>query len=111
MKTSPPTERRDSIDSDPHVLEMRAQAAEWLTVKETADLMKRSIRQIRRYEAEGLMPQRKKAGRRRKYPRAAIIELRNKLANRPGGLKAMSHIGAIGAPSGISEPPVSELES
>jgi len=71
-----------------------ARVPDWLTVKQAAQLMERSVRQVRRYEADGLMPPRKKVGRHRKYPRGAVLELSALLANQPRGLKAVSHIGA-----------------
>jgi|SRR6267154_6783170 len=41
-------------------------ASAWLSVKQTAVYLDRSVRQIRRYQADGKMPQRKKCGRERR---------------------------------------------
>jgi excisionase family DNA binding protein len=51
----------------------------WLSVKKTADYLGRSVRQIRRYEAEGKMPSRKKFGREWRYPRSELEKIKSEL--------------------------------
>jgi hypothetical protein len=51
-------------------------ASAWLSVKQTAAYLDRSVRQIRRYQAEGKMPERKKCGRERRYPRSELEKIK-----------------------------------
>ena len=54
-------------------------AKTWLSVKETAVYLHRSVRQIRRYQAEGTMPPRKKFGRGWYYPRPELEKIKSAL--------------------------------
>lgn len=54
-------------------------ASTWLSVKQTALYLKRSVRQIRRYEADGKMPKRKKVGREWRYPRSELEKIKLEL--------------------------------
>lgn len=51
----------------------------WLSVKQTAAYLDRSVRQIRRYQADGKMPERKKCGRERRYPRSELEKIKSSL--------------------------------
>jgi Helix-turn-helix domain len=51
----------------------------WLSVKQTAAYPGRSVRQVRRYQAEGKMPERKKSGRERRYPRSELEKIKSSL--------------------------------
>jgi hypothetical protein len=53
-------------------IEAAAATKPWLSVKEAAAFLGRSVRQVRRYEAAGKMPQRKKFGREWFYPRSEL---------------------------------------
>lgn len=49
----------------------------WLSVKQTAVYLDRSVRQIRRYEADGKMPPRKKVRREWRYPRSELEKIKS----------------------------------
>jgi predicted DNA-binding transcriptional regulator AlpA len=51
----------------------------WLSIRMTAALLGRSVRQVRRYEAEGRMPPRKRLGREWRYARADIEKMKETL--------------------------------
>jgi Helix-turn-helix domain len=51
----------------------------WLSVKQTAVYLDRSVRQVRRYQAEGKMPERKKCGRERRYLRSELEKIKSSL--------------------------------
>jgi Helix-turn-helix domain len=54
-------------------------ASAWLSVKKTALYLDRSVRQIRRYEAAGKMPPRKKFVREWRYPRSELEKIKSAL--------------------------------
>jgi hypothetical protein len=54
-------------------------ASAWLSVKKTAVYLDRSVRQIRRYQSDGKMPQRKKCGRELRYPRSELEKIKSSL--------------------------------
>jgi excisionase family DNA binding protein len=54
-------------------------ASDWLSVKETAAYLGRSVRQVRRYQADGKMPERKKRGRERRYPLSELEKIKSSL--------------------------------
>jgi excisionase family DNA binding protein len=84
MPTTPnePT-LRELVESDPAYL-MAIKTAQvgtsvWLSMKETAAYLGRSVRQVRRYQADGKLPERKKCGRERRYPRSELEKIRSSL--------------------------------
>ena len=58
---------------------IEAGASAWLSVKQTAAYLGRSVRQVRRYQADGKMPERKKCGRERRYPRSELEKIKSSL--------------------------------
>jgi hypothetical protein len=84
MSTTPnaPT-LRELVESDPAYLmaikTAQVGASDWLSVKETAAYLVRSVRQVHRYQAEGKMPERKKCGRERRYPRPKPEKIKSSL--------------------------------
>jgi excisionase family DNA binding protein len=70
-------ERNTSYIADIKAIETGASA--WLSVKQTAAYLDRSVRQIRRYQADGKMPQRKKCGRERRCPRSELEKIKSSL--------------------------------
>jgi excisionase family DNA binding protein len=84
MPTNPASpDLRAVVESDPAYL-MEVQAAQagssgWLSVKETAAYLGRSVRQVRRYQADGEMPERKKRGRERLYPLSELEKIKSSL--------------------------------
>jgi hypothetical protein len=54
-------------------------APAWLSVKQTAAYLDRSVRQVRRYQADGKMPERKKCGRERRYLRSELEKIKSSL--------------------------------
>jgi predicted site-specific integrase-resolvase len=54
-------------------------ASDWLSAKETAAYLGRSVRQVRRYQADGKMPERKKRGRERRYPLSELEKIKSSL--------------------------------
>lgn len=49
--------------------------AKWLSIKQAAVLLGLSVRQVRRYQADGKMPPRQKAGRELRYARSDIEKM------------------------------------
>jgi excisionase family DNA binding protein len=81
MPTAPDTPTlRQLVESDPaYLMETKAAqvgASDWLSVKETAVYLGRSVRQVRRYQANGKIPERKKCGRERRYPLAELEKIK-----------------------------------
>jgi hypothetical protein len=54
-------------------------ASDWLSAKETAAYLGRTVRQVRRYQADGKMPERKKCGRERRYPLSELEKIKSSL--------------------------------
>jgi excisionase family DNA binding protein len=81
MPTAPdaPT-LREMVEGDPAYLmaikTAQVETSDWLSVKETAAYLVRSVRQVRRYQADGKMPERKKCGRERRYPRSELEKIK-----------------------------------
>ena len=71
------------VESDPaYLMETKAAqmgASDWLSVKKTAAYLGRSVRQVRRYQADGKMPERKKCGRERRYPLSELEKIKSSL--------------------------------
>ena len=84
MPTAPdrPT-LREMVEGDPaYVMEIKAAqagASDWLSMKQTAAYLGRSVRQVRRYQADGKMPEREKRGRERRYPLAELEKIKSSL--------------------------------
>ena len=74
------TDLRQLVERDPEYVAMikaiDKAASAWLSVKKTAAYLDRSVRQVRRYQADGKMPQRKKWGREWRYPRSEVEKLK-----------------------------------
>jgi hypothetical protein len=74
---------RELVESDPAYLmaikTAQAATSDWLSVKETAAYLGRSVRQVRRYQADGKMPERKKRGRERLYSRSHLEKIKSLL--------------------------------
>jgi len=74
---------RELVESDPAYLMATKTAqvgtSDWLSVKETAAYLGRSVRQVRRYQADGKMPERKKCGRERRYPLSELEKIKSSL--------------------------------
>jgi helix-turn-helix protein len=74
---------RELVESDPAYLmaikTAQAGTSDWLSVKKTAAYLGRSVRQVRRYQADGKMPERKKCGRERRYPRSELEKIKSSL--------------------------------
>ena len=70
-------ERDTSYMADIKAIELGGSA--WLSIKQTATYLDRSVRQIRRYQAEGKMPECKKRGRERRYPLSELEKIRSSL--------------------------------
>jgi hypothetical protein len=73
---------REMLERDPHymavirAIEAAAATKPWLSVKETAAFLGRSVRQVRRYQAAGKMPERRKFGRGWHYPRSELEKIK-----------------------------------
>ena len=50
-----------------------------VSVKKTAAYLGRSVRQVRRYQADGKMPERRKCGRERRYLRSELEKIKSSL--------------------------------
>jgi hypothetical protein len=76
---------RDMLERDPHymavirAIDAAAATKPWLSVKETAAFLGRSVRQVRRYHAAGKMPERERWGREWRYPRAELEKIKSSL--------------------------------
>jgi hypothetical protein len=70
-------ERDTSYMADIKAIESAGSA--WLSIKQTATYLDRSVRQIRRYQAEGKMPESKKCGRERRYPLSELEKIKSSL--------------------------------
>jgi hypothetical protein len=84
MSTNPaPPDLREMLERNTSYMAtikaIETSASAWLSVKQTAVYLDRSVRQIRRYQADGRMPQRKKCGRERRYPRSELEKIKSSL--------------------------------
>jgi Helix-turn-helix domain len=74
---------RELVENDPRYLMAiktgQKGASDWLSVKQTAAYLGRSVRQVRRYQGVGKMPDRKKCGRERRYPRSELEKIKSSL--------------------------------
>ena len=72
---------RELVECDPAYLmaikTAQVGTSDWLSVKETAAYLGRLVRQVRRYQADGKMPERKKRGRERRYPQAELDKIKS----------------------------------
>jgi predicted DNA-binding transcriptional regulator AlpA len=69
------------LERDPvYVAMMKAidSSPKWVSIKQAAAILGRSVRQVRRYQSEGKMPPRKKAGRALGYSRADIEAMKTR---------------------------------
>jgi hypothetical protein len=84
---TPPITFREMLAADPaynaEIKKIDDGAAAWLSVKQTAIYLGKSVRQIRRYQRDGLMPPRKKVSRAFMYPRSELEKMKPSLSSKP----------------------------
>ena len=84
---APPVTLADKLAADAEyqaaLKKIEEAASAWLSVKQTAVYLHRCVRQVRRYERDGIMPPRRKAGRKFLYPRTEIEKMKESLGKRP----------------------------
>ena len=89
---------QEMLERDPAyaalVRSIAANPRPWLTIRESAAYLRRSVRQVRRYQAKGEMPPRKKIGRTWHYARTDIVRMKANLDREAQAqVRPMSHIG------------------
>ena len=71
---------RETLERDPVYQRVKregeAWSASWLSIIETAKILKVSDRQVRTYERQGKMPPRRRHGHQLRYPREEIMKMR-----------------------------------
>lgn len=70
---------REAVEAAPsfqHAVQAaQAGSSEWLSAEAAAEYLNKTVRQVRRYQAAGKLPTRKKVGRERRFSRVEVEAL------------------------------------